>query len=103
MDEKLEALIKEKLEEKLDQWVNLTFCPEGSLAPAAGALEGQQAFGSLENQPGVEQYRESQESGTEAHTKPEEVDGLLNSSAETLPNIPKTPTPHLRASHRVPS
>ena len=79
VDEKLEALVKEKLDEKLNQWVALAFYPEGSLAPAAGALEGQQAFGSLENQPGVEQYQESQESGTEAHTKPEEADSLLNS------------------------
>ena len=33
VDKKLEALIREKLEEKLDQWVTFTFCPEGSLAP----------------------------------------------------------------------
>ena len=39
----------------------------------------------------MEQYQGSQVSGTEVHKKPEETDNLLNSSAETLPNIPKTP------------
>jgi len=64
VDEKLEALIREKLKEKLDQWVTLAFCPERSLAPAAGVSEDQQAFDSLGNQPGVEQYQRSQVSGT---------------------------------------
>ena len=82
------------MDEKFDQWVQpvmLAFYPDGSLALAVGALEGQQAFDGLGNQPGAEPYLESQESGTRVHTKTGEVDSLLNLSAETLPNIPKTP------------
>ena len=65
--------------------------PDRSQALAAGALEGQQAFDSLGNQPGAEPYLESQESGTRIHTDTGDLDSILNSSAETLLNTPKTP------------
>ena len=71
--------------------VNFAFCLEGLLAPAKGVSEDQQAFHSLGNPPDVVQYQGSQVSETEVHKKPEDTDHLLNSSAETIPNIPKTP------------
>ena len=89
---------KEKVDEKFNQLVQpvtlttpIYFLPDGSLAPAAGALEGQQAFDGLGDQPGAELYPESQQSRTRDHTKTGEVDSLLNSSTETLPTVPKTP------------
>ena len=99
--------LKEKVDEKLNQLVQpVTFTapiylyPDSSQALAAGALEGQQAFEGLGNQPGTALYPESQESGTRVLTNTEEVDSLLNLSAETLPNIPKTPDTSFESKQR---
>ena len=64
---------------------------DGYLAPAAGVLEGQQASDGLGNQAGTELYPESQQVGTGDPTNTGELDNLLDSSAETLPLVPKTP------------
>ena len=62
-----------------------------SQALTTGALDGLQAFEGLRIQPGPVLYLKSQENGTGFHMNTGEVCSLLNSSTETLPNIPKTP------------
>ena len=65
-----------------------------------GALDGQEAFEGLEIQPGLVLYFESQGIRTGFNTNPEEVCSLLNSSTETLPNIPKTPNTLFKSKQR---
>ena len=86
------------MDEKLDQSVQpvifsapIYYYSEASQASAVGVLEGQPALDDLGNQPGTALYPESQESGTRIHTGTRDLDGILNSSAETLLNTPKTP------------
>ena len=86
------------MDEKLDQSVQpvtfsapIYYYPEASQASAVGVLEGQQALDDLGYQPGAAVYPESQESGTRIHTDTGDLDSILNASAETLLNIPKTP------------
>ena len=64
---------------------------DGYLAPAAGVLEGQQASDGLGNQAGAESYPESQQVGAGDPTNSGELEPQLDSSAETLPRVPKTP------------
>ena len=88
---------KERIE-KLEQLMQpVTFTTpiysllDGYLAPATGILEGQQASDGLGNQAGAELYLESQQVGTGDPTNSGELEPLLDSSAETLPLVPKTP------------
>ena len=99
--------LKEKVDEKLNQWVQpvtitapVYLYPDGPQALATGTLEGQQAFDSPGNPPGAALNPENQVSETKVHTNTGEVDGLLNSSAETLPSIPKTPDTSFESKQR---
>ena len=90
--------LKEKVEDKLNHLVHpVTLTApiypytDESQALTSGALDSQQAFEGLGIQPGPALYFESQGNGTGFDTNTEEVCSLLNSSTETLPNIPKTP------------
>ena len=89
--------LKERVDEKLDQSVQpvtfsapIYYYSEALQASAVGVLEGQPALDDLGNQPGTALYPESQESGTRIHTDTGDLDSILNASAETLLNIPKT-------------
>ena len=94
--------LRERVDEKLDQSVQpVTFAvpivqssyyyPEASQASAVGVLEGQPVLDALGNQPGAALYPGSQESEARLNTETKDLEGLLDSSSQTLLQTPKTP------------
>ena len=64
---------------------------EGYLPAAVGVLEDQQAFNGSRNQAATEVYPEDQQVGTGDPINLEGLEPQLDSLAETLLRVPKTP------------